>query len=291
MRLDAAALVTLLRPKQWVKNTFVSAGVIFGGQLQNPDLVRCMLLAVIAFCLMGSSVYVLNDYLDREADKAHPKKRHRPLASGAVTPAQGFSAGLLCFSAALLAAWLADPRVLCIVLLYFAINCAYSLGLKHQAVVDVFCIAAGFMLRILAGTWGIHIPPSGWLILTGMFLTLFLGFAKRRAEWMDAAGATKRRAVLNHYSQPLLDSFLSITATGTVLSYGLYTLDPQTIALHHTDKLIYTMPFVLFGLFRYLKILHTGSKGENPSVDVFTDAPILVCGSAYAGAAVWLLIR
>jgi hypothetical protein len=147
------------------------------------------------------------------------------------------------------------------------------------------------MLRILAGTWGIHIPPSGWLILTGMFLTLFLGFAKRRAEWMDAGGSTKRREVLTHYSQALLDSFLSITATGTVLSYGLYTLDPQTIALHHTDKLIYTMPFVLFGLFRYLQILHMGSKGENPSVDVFTDAPILMCGSAYAGAAVWLLIR
>lgn len=291
MRLDIAAIVTLLRPKQWVKNAFVCAGMLFGGQLQNPELVRCMLLAVVAFCLMGSSVYVLNDYLDREADRAHPKKRNRPLASGSVTPAQAFAAGLMCLSTAILAAWQADPRVLAIVLVYLAINCLYSLGLKHQAVVDVFCIASGFMLRILAGTWGIHIPPSGWLILTGMFLTLFLGFAKRRAEWMDAAGATKRRHVLNHYSQPLLDSFLSITATGTVLSYGLYTLDPQTIALHHTDKLIYTMPFVLFALFRYLQILHTGRKGENPSVDVFTDPPILVCGSAYAGAAVWLLIR
>jgi hypothetical protein len=147
------------------------------------------------------------------------------------------------------------------------------------------------MLRILAGTWGIHIPPSGWLILTGMFLTLFLGFAKRRAEWSDAAGAHQRRRVLGDYSPQLLDSFLSITATGTVLSYGLYTLDPQTIALHHTDKLIYTLPLVLFGLFRYLFILHRQNKGENPSNDLFTDPQLLLCGFAYAAITLWLLNR
>jgi 4-hydroxybenzoate polyprenyltransferase len=177
------------------------------------------------------------------------------------------------------------------VLTYLAINCAYSLILKHQAVIDVFCIAAGFMLRILAGTWGIRIPPSGWLILTGMFITLFLGFAKRRAEWTDASGSHARRPVLELYSRELLDTFLSITATGTVLSYGLYTLDPATIGLHHTDKLIYTLPFVLFGLFRYLFRLHNGDKGENPSADVFTDHQLILCGLAFGGSALWLLYR
>lgn len=291
MRINAVDLGRLLRPHQWVKNSFVCAGLLFGAQLHNWPVVKAALLAVVAFSLMGSSVYVLNDYLDRELDRVHPTKRKRPLASGRVTPAQGFAAGLLCLLLSMVCAWFADPRVLLIVLLYLAINCAYSLRLKRYAVLDVFCIASGFMLRILAGTWGIHIPPSGWLILTGMFLTLFLGFAKRRAEWMETGGAHARRQVLSHYSQPLLDSFLSITATGTALSYGLYTLDAQTIALHHTDKLIYTMPFVLFGLFRYLLILHSRNKGENPSADVFTDPQILLCATAYTATAIWLLNR
>jgi 4-hydroxybenzoate polyprenyltransferase len=288
---NLTALLRLLRPKQWVKNTFVCAGVLFGVQFHNPPLLRAMLLAIIAFCLMGSSVYVLNDYLDRESDRKHPTKKHRPLASGTVTTAQGMSAAALCLCVALLAAWTADVRVLAIVLVYLAINIAYSLSLKHQAVTDVFCIASGFMLRILAGTWGIRIAPSGWLLLTGMFITLFLGFAKRRAEWTDALGAHMRRPVLDTYSPELLDTFLSITATGAVLSYGLYTLDAKTIELHHTDKLIYTLPFVLFGLFRYLYLLHRHKKGENPSTDVFTDRQIIICALAYVGTALWLLSR
>jgi 4-hydroxybenzoate polyprenyltransferase len=291
MAINFVALVRLLRPHQWVKNVFVFAGVLFGTQFRSLALLQAASLAAIAFCLMGSSVYVFNDYFDRKSDRAHPKKRHRPLAAGTVTPAQGFAAASICLTLSLIAAWAAEPRVLFVVLIYLTINAAYSLWLKHQAVLDVFCIASGFMLRIMAGTWGIRIPPSGWLILTGMFLTLFLGFAKRRAEWIEAGGTTERRQVLNHYSQALLDSLLSITATGTALSYGLYTLDAQTIALHRTDKLIYTMPFVLFGLFRYLTILHNGNKGENPSVDVFTDPQIVVCGLAYIGASLWLLNR
>jgi 4-hydroxybenzoate polyprenyltransferase len=285
------ALILLLRPKEWIKNAFVCAGVLFSGQFHNRAVLLSMIWAIAAFSLMSSCVYVLNDYLDRESDRSHPSKRHRPLASGIVTPAQGLAVALACASLSVPLAWMADPRVLGIVALYFAINAAYSLKLKHLAVLDVFCIASGFMLRILAGTWGIHIAPSGWLMLTGMFLTLFLGFAKRRAEWSVADGMHGRRRVLNDYSQQLLDSFLSITATGTVLSYGLYTLDAQTIALHHTDKLIYTLPFVLFGLFRYLFNLHRQNKGENPSSDLFTDPQMLLCGLAYVGCALWLLNR
>lgn len=265
--------------------------MLFGGQFHNPLLLLTVALTFAAFCLMGSGVYVLNDYLDRESDSNHPTKRGRPLASGAVTPAQGFAAAAICFSLSIVAAWSADIRVLIVLSIYLAINIAYSLRLKHQPVIDVFCISSGFMLRIFAGTWGIRIPPSGWLILTGMFITLFLGFAKRRAEWLDAAGTHVRRPVLGLYSRELLDTFLSIAATGTVLSYGLYTLDPQTIALHRTDKLIYTLPFVLFGLFRYLFLLHSQKKGENPSADVFTDRQILICGLAFAGCALWLLNR
>jgi 4-hydroxybenzoate polyprenyltransferase len=285
------ALIRLLRPRQWVKNAFVCAGIVFGGHLHDARLLMGVALAVVSFSLMGSSVYVLNDYLDREADREHPDKRNRPLASGDVTPQLGFAAALLCLSASVAAAWFADIRVLVLVLAYLAINAAYSARLKHQPVIDVFCISSGFMLRILAGTWGLRIPPSGWLLLTGMFITLFLGFAKRRAEWMDAARTHARRPVLDLYSAELLDTFLSIVATGTVLAYGLYTLDPKTIALHHTDKLIYTLPFVLFGLFRYLFLLHGQKKGENPSADVFTDPQIILCGCGFAGFTLWLLNR
>jgi 4-hydroxybenzoate polyprenyltransferase len=289
--INLRALIRLLRPAQWIKNTFVCAGIVFGAQLHNLHLLKAVALAFVAFSLMASSVYVFNDYLDRESDRQHPTKRNRPFASEAVTPLQGFVVATACVGISLLAAGLADIRVLGIVAVYLAINCAYTVALKHQAVIDVFCIASGFMLRILAGTWGIRVPPSGWLILTGMFITLFLGFAKRRAEWLDGAGAHARRRVLGLYSQELLDTFLSITATGTVLSYGLYTLDPATIALHHTDKLIYTLPFVLFGLFRYLFLLHRSSKGQNPSADVFTDHQIVLCGLAFGATALWLLNR
>ena len=271
-----------------MKNVFVCAGLLFGAQLLDPTLLLKAALAFAAFSLMGSSVYVCNDYWDRESDRSHPAKRARPLVSGAVTTRQAFTAAGVCLVLSLVTASLADVRVVCIVMTYLLINVAYSLRLKHQPVIDVFCISSGFMLRILAGTWGIHIQPSGWLILTGMFITLFLGFGKRRAERSDASGS-QRRPVLAAYSRELLDTFLSITATGTVLSYGLYTLDPRTIALHHTDKLILTLPFVLFGLFRYLYLLHNSDAGENPSREVFTDPQIVLCGCSYAICVLWLL--
>lgn len=264
--------------------------MLFGGQWHDPKLLVTLALTFAAFSLMGSSVYVFNDYLDRESDRHHPTKRNRPLVSGAVAVAHGFAAAAVCFGLSVITAAAADIRVLCIVLIYLLINVAYSLRLKHKPVIDVFCISSGFMLRILAGTWGIRIPPSGWLILTGMFITLFLGFGKRRAEWMDAA-SFDRRPVLASYSRELLDTFLSIAATGTALSYGLYAVDAQTIALHHTDKLILTLPFVLFALFRYLYLLHSSKVGENPGADVFSDPQILLCGLSFAMCALWLLNR
>jgi 4-hydroxybenzoate polyprenyltransferase len=285
------AIVHLLRPAQWVKNVFVCAGVLFGGRLGDPRALSAMLLAIAAFSLMGSAAYVMNDYLDREADRAHPRKRDRPIASGALTPGTALVVALACFAGSVTAALGAGPRVVLLVGAYLAVNIGYSLFLKHEPVVDVFCIAAGFMLRILAGTAGIGIPPSGWLLLTGMFVTLFLGFSKRRAEWVDAAGLGLTRRVLTDYSAPLLDSFLAVTATGTALCYGLYTLDAQTIALHGTANLIYTTPFVLFGLFRYLYTLHRQNKGENPSVDLFSDRQLIVCGLAYVASVAWILNR
>jgi 4-hydroxybenzoate polyprenyltransferase len=286
-----AAIIQLLRPKEWVKNGFVCTGIIFDANSRQSKSIEAMVLAFAAFCLMASCVYVVNDYIDRESDRKHPLKRNRPIASGAINARDAAMIAVSCAFAATLTGWFADPRVVVIVLVYLVINIAYSTKLKHLPVVDVFCIALGFMLRILAGTWAIRISPSGWLLLTGMFVTLFLGFAKRRAEWNDTVEVYARRPVLRAYTYQLLDTFLSITATGTVITYGLYTLDAKTIDLHHTDKLIYTLPFVLFGLFRYLFLLHSRNKGENPRVDVFTDHQIILCGLGFTGSALWLLNR
>jgi 4-hydroxybenzoate polyprenyltransferase len=263
--------------------------VLFGARSHDLTAIEAMGFAFVAFCFMSSCVYVINDYVDRVADQAHPTKHDRPLASGQITTAQAVATAVACAAVAATTAWFAAPRVLLIILLYLAITSAYSLRLKHLPVVDVFCIASGYMLRILAGTWGIGIPPSGWLVLTGMFLALFLGFGKRRAEWMDSARAHVRRSVLAVYPPELLDTFLAITVSGTVMSYGLYTIDTRTVELHHTDKLIYTLPLVLFGLFRYLFLLHSENKGENPSVDVFSDYQIVMCGLAFAAVTLWLL--
>lgn len=286
-----AALVELMRPQQWIKNGFVFAGALFGAKQGSMELVGAAVLTSIAFCMASSSAYVLNDYLDREADRLHPTKRNRPLASGAVAPHAALLLMGLCLITCLSLAYIAGPRVPWVIVMYLLINVAYSLRLKHHVVVDVFCIASGFMLRIFAGTWAIGISPSGWMLLTGMFITLFLGFGKRRAEWINAGRNTNRRKVLAAYSSNLLDTFLAITATGTVICYGLYTLDPATVTLHGTNKLIYTVPFVLFCLFRYLFVLHSGGKGENPGSDVLSDRQILLGAAAFVAVTVWLLSR
>lgn len=289
MTATLAPALRLVRPEQWVKNAFICAGVLFGGHLVDVAAVRAMVLAVLAFSMGASSVYVLNDYLDRDADRLHPTKRSRPLAVGAVSSRSALAIALACLALGLLLANLAGWRVLVLLGLYLAINVAYALKLKHEAVIDVFCIAAGFMLRLLAGTTGIGIAPSGWLLLTGMFVTLFLGFSKRRAEWARAGGTGGTRQVLADYSAPMLDAFLAITATGTVLCYGLYTLDPQTVALHGTQRLIVTVPLVLFGIFRYLYILYRTNEGENPTRDLFADPQLLGCGIAYVMLVVLIL--
>jgi 4-hydroxybenzoate polyprenyltransferase len=157
--------------------------------------------------------------------------------------------------------------------------------------VDVFCIAAGFMLRIIAGTTGLGIAPSQWLLLTGMFVALFLGFAKRRAEWAEGGSDGTRRHVLRLYTTTLLDKFLAMTATGTALCYGLYTVDPKTIAMHQTDSLVYSVPIVLFGLCRYLYLLHSEGTGQNPTVEVFLDPQIVVAGVAWIVVCLWVLVR
>ncbi|MFH0997888.1 MAG: decaprenyl-phosphate phosphoribosyltransferase [Pseudomonadota bacterium] len=269
------SLFRLLRPAHWIKNGFVLVGLLFGRAIFKPEFVVAAIFAFIAFSLMASFVYIINDLSDIDADRLHPVKRNRPVTSGAVSALQAKVLAAFLLSVALPVAWLASPIVFAIVMGYGAMNLAYSFGLKDIVVLDVFIIATGFMLRILAGTVGIGIEPSKWLIVCGLMVTLFLGFTKRRAELVQA-GNNKRRRVLEHYSVDLLDKFIGIMASATIITYSLYTVAPETVKQHNTDKLIYTSPVVMYGLFRYLYLLYQRKQGEDPVTDLFHDRQILL---------------
>ena len=285
-------ILRLIRPEQWTKNAFVMAGFIFARQWDDIELLSSALLAFVAFCAAASATYIQNDWLDIESDRAHATKRHRPLASGQVGPRLALVTGLLLAATAIVCARLAGPGVLACIAAYLILNALYSRWLKHVVIVDVFTVASGFMLRLLAGTSGIGIPPSSWFILTGVFLTLFLGFAKRRAEWTETADGLvrgRRRAVMNDYSAQLLDVFLAVTASAAILSYGLYTVDPTIQALHGTTSLVYTVPLVAFGILRYLFLVHARGQGQDPTRDIFRDVQLLLCGLAWVGATMLLI--
>ena len=276
--------IKLLRPHQWVKSGFVFVGLLFGHAWNDPLLVHGVLLAAAAFALAASAVYVINDLADRERDREHPEKRKRPLASGTVSVTQALLLAGVCMLSALMLAQAASSTVLSVVVAYAVLNVGYSLGLKHVVLLDVFIISAGFMLRILAGTLGVGIPPSHWLLLCGLMLTLFLGFAKRRAELnvLDGRGGSHRK-VLDDYDQVLLDKLIGICAAGAIVSYSLYTVSIETVAMHGTTSLIYTVPFVMYGIFRYLFLLHRRGGGGDPAIALLRDAHLL---GAFAG---WLL--
>jgi 4-hydroxybenzoate polyprenyltransferase len=262
----------LLRPHQWVKSGFVFVGLLFGHAWQQPLLVGQVVLAAAAFALAASAVYVINDLADRESDRQHPQKRQRPLASGAVSVRAALLLAAVCLLSALLLAASASSAVLLIVLGYALLNVGYSKGLKHVVLLDVFIISAGFMLRILAGTLGVGIAPSHWLLLCGMLLTLFLGFAKRRAELNALAGrGGSHRKVLDDYDPLLLDQLIGICAAGAIVSYSLYTVSAETIAMHGTTSLIYSVPFVIYGIFRYLFLLHRRGGGGDAATALLRD--------------------
>ena len=273
------ALVRLMRPHQWVKNVFVFAGLVFSQRWENTTLDLHVLHAFAAFCCASSMVYILNDWHDRASDALHPVKRKRPLASGTVS---AFAALLL--AAALLAAGIflaAGNRTLLLLLaLYVALNVAYSWWLKQVPVVDVSIIAAGFMLRLLAGTLAVQIAPSRWLLLTGIFLTLFLGFCKRKAESFQEESS--QRAVMAHYPPALIDTFIATTMTATLTTYSLFATSPEA-QLQHGERLLYTVPVVVFGLLRYTYQVHRG-RGEDVARDLLRDPWVLAAGL------LWLLI-
>lgn len=280
----------LMRPHQWLKNSFVFTGLLFGHAWQDPYLVTQVIFAALAFSLMSSAVYIINDIVDCEEDKLHPVKRSRPLAANQIKKSTAAVFATLLSISGLLLASSVTHAVLVIVAIYALMNLAYSLSLKHVVILDVFIIAAGFMLRILAGTLGVGIPPSQWLLLCGLMITLFLGFAKRRAEIIALADTrSAHRRVLVHYSAVLLDKMIVITASGVIMSYSLYTMSPETIHTHGTNNLIYTLPFVMYGVFRYIFLLHQRRGGGDPSRDILRDPHMLLAVLGWGVTTFWLI--
>ncbi len=276
------AMFRLMRPDQWTKNLFVLAGVFFAGKWSQPQALHSAFQAFTAFCLVSSASYCLNDLKDLEKDRAHSTKKKRPLASGALEPETAIAMALLLAAAGFVIAFLESPRVAGVAAAYLCLNIMYSLYLKHKVIVDVFCIALGFMMRIAAGTIGIAIAPSQWLVLCTMLLSLFLGFSKRYAELAaDSGQLSGKRQVLQVYSLEYLRSLLSVCMSATILAYGLYTVNPRTIEVHHTENLIYTLPIVAFGMFRYLFLVMRRDFGENTSAEFLRDRHLLLTAAMY----------
>ena len=279
-----------MRPHQWVKNAFVFTGLLFGHAWHDASLVTGAVMAFAAFCLVSSAVYVFNDIVDMEQDRHHPKKSQRPLAAGRVGISAAVMLTVLLGALGLVLAHSASHTVLIIMVGYALMNAAYTLRLKHVVILDIFIIATGFMLRILAGTLGVGIPPSQWLLLCGLMVTLFLGFTKRRAEIIALAeDKAAHRKVLAHYSPVLLDKMIGVTAAGLIMSYSLYTMNADTIRIHGTANLIYTVPFVMYGVFRYIYLLHHQSRGGDPSHDLVRDTHLFIVVGAWLAATILLI--
>lgn len=255
-------------------------------------MLLAVLKAALAFSLVSSAVYVLNDIFDREQDRQHPQKRTRPLAAGDISVGQGYFIYALVLGTGLALGYTVSPVLTGILIIYLLQNIAYSRWLKHVVILDVFLIALGFMLRILAGTWGVGIEPSSWLLLCGLMLALFMGFGKRWAELQDLEeGAEKHRVVLESYSHVLLDKMIGIAASGVIITYSLYTVDESTVLQHGTDALIYTVPLVIYGVFRYLYLLHERGIGGDPARLVLKDSHILITVLLWLISVVWIISK
>ncbi|MHB9138936.1 MAG: decaprenyl-phosphate phosphoribosyltransferase [Victivallaceae bacterium] len=278
------AWLQLFRIHHWVKNVLVFAGLIFSRSFYNPMLAREALLTFLAFCFASSFVYVLNDWRDMEKDKMHPQKCHRPLAAGILNINSALPAAIIVGLAGLGVAYYVSIGVFAIVSGYILLNIAYSLWLKNLMLLDVFTISAGFMLRLLAGTAGLGIKPSAWLILCGMMLTLFLGFAKRYVEWKreEEDNSPRSRRVLDNYTLPLLDKYLSMTGIASIICYSLYTVDSATVMQLGSNVMVWSVPPVVFCIFQFLYLVQKKQAGENLSKEIWQNPGLIISSGIWA---------
>jgi 4-hydroxybenzoate polyprenyltransferase len=279
------AVLASLRPRQWVKNLFVFGGLIFGQQLFFPPAVWTALGAFAIFCGLSGAIYLLNDVADRDKDRLHPDKRMRPIASGRLPVRVALvAAAALIVGGVSVAVWLSRPFALAAVA-YVVLLSAYSVWLKHIVIVDVLVVAMGFVLRAAAGALAIGVAISGWLLICTILLALFLALGKRRHEVLTLEEAAARhRPILAEYSAGLLDQMIAVVTASTVTAYALYTMSPETVAKFHTPLLPATLPFVLYGIFRYLYLLYHRQLGGNPSDMVVRDRALVL------NTLLWLIV-
>jgi 4-hydroxybenzoate polyprenyltransferase len=271
-----AAAVVSLRPRQWSKNLFVFAGLIFSQSLFTP-LFWPALAAFLIFCALSGAIYVFNDLADVEKDRLHPTKRNRPIASGALAAPTAAALGVVLLVGSLGAAFRLSVPFFLVAAAYAILLTAYSLWLKHLVILDVLTVAAGFVLRAVGGAAAIAVEISGWLVICTILVALFLALGKRRHEYRTLRGdAASHRPILAEYSESFLDQMVAVVTASTVTAYALYTMSPDTVAKFHTRLLPVTLPFVLYGIFRYLYLLYRRELGGNPSDLLLNDRALLV---------------
>lgn len=273
-------MLKLLRPKQWVKNVFVLAPLVFAGQFQNPVALMQALLAAVLFCLAASAVYIVNDLRDVEHDRQHPiKAKSRPLAAGMVSQREALILLATLYGLVALGWWFL-PAVVYVIIAYVLLNVAYTFVLKHLPVVDIFTIAIGFVLRVYAGAIALAVPLSSWMFVTTFCLALYLAAIKRRQELLQSG--TEGRKVLERYSVALVDRYAEMSATGALVFYSLFVMSAR-------PEMVITIPVVLFGLFRYWYVVEMLEGGESPTDALFADGQLLVTVTVWVGLCVWVL--
>ena len=276
------ALLRLVRPKQWIKNTFVLAPLVFARAYADPTSIKLALLTFVLFCIASSACYIVNDIHDIESDRAHPLKRlSRPLAAGTISVR---SAALLLavLYGVLVVGFIVHPPLAVPIAGYIALNLAYSYYLKHQPVLDIFSIASGFVLRVYAGAEGIGVPLSSWMAITTLCLALYLAAIKRRQEL--ATAGTDARKVLLEYSIALVDRYAEMSAVGALIFYSLFVMSSGN------DRMALTIPLVIFGLFRYWYVVEAKEGGESPTDALLTDWPLIACIAAWGVACIYALM-
>lgn len=276
------ALVVEIRPRQWTKNIFLFAPLIFAEKASDSWSLARISVAFTCFCLLSAATYIFNDICDRERDRSHPVKKNRPIASGQLGLVTAIvSSSVLALMSFLLAIWIGKP-FLWTVIGYALLQLSYSLGLKRVVLLDIFSVAAGFVLRVLGGALAIGVPASAWLLLCTMLLALFLALAKRRYEIVLLGDEAKQhRATLVQYNPVFLDQLTGIVTSAILISYALYTMSDESIQRIGGPDLLYTVPFVLYGLFRYLFLIHNHQAGGEPEKTLLSDWPLILNGLAY----------
>lgn len=278
-----------MRPLQWTKNLFIFAALLFSQNLGSLSMDVEVGFGFLIFCLLSGALYILNDLEDRKEDRAHPLKRQRPLASGKLRPSTAWVAFILLSLAGLAAAFILDLDFFAAAAAYVLLQISYSLKLKHIVLLDVFAIALGFVLRVVAGAAIIDVPISSWLLICTVLLSLFLAAGKRRYELRFLENARGHRPVLSNYSIPLLDQMVSVITASMVIAYGLYTISGETIARFGDRNLLFSSPFVLYGVFRYLYLIHQKGEGGTPEELIFRDKSLLAAIVLWIASVVFII--